>query len=275
MSEPQQMSSPPPPPPPPPPPQPPEAKKKGFGVLAWVAIGCIGIIIIGGLLTFACTAILANKAKNFIDEASDNPAMAAAEMVIRINPNLELVEKDEEAGTLTIYDKRQDKTLELDLDDVMEGKFNLETSDGKTMNFDFGQNEKGTFRATVTDEEGEVTEFSIGAGGVRIGQGANELPAWLPGYKNAEISSPLLMNTADKVSGTAMFSTPDPVAEVAKTMTRDLEDRGFEVERASYEAAGVTSIILSCKGPEGQELTVSVNSRGESTGVAMTFSGKP
>ncbi|MCH7665818.1 MAG: hypothetical protein IH936_07815 [Acidobacteria bacterium] len=268
MSEPQQMSS----PPPPPPPLPPEAKKKkGFGVLAWVAIGCIGVLVIGGLLAFACTAILANKAKNFIDEAGDNPTMAAAEMVVRFNPNLELVEKDEEAGTLTIYDKQQDKTLKLDLDDVMQGKFNVETSDGETMNFDFGQNENGTFRATLTDEKGGVSEFSIGG----VGKGADELPAWLPVYKNAELSSPLLMNTAGKVSGTAMFSTPDPIADVAAAMTQDLENRGFKVERASYEAAGVTSVILTCKGPVGQELTVSVSSRGEATGVVMSFSGKP
>ena len=179
-------------PPPPPPPLPPEAKKKGFGVVGWIAIGCIGIIVVCGLLTFACTALLANKARNLIDEASDNPAMAAAEMVVRINPNLEVVERDEEAGTLTIYDKQQDKTLELNLNDVMQGKFNIETADGETMHFDIGENENGTFRATVTDETGEVSEFSIGgAGGVRVGSDAEELPAWLPVYKSAELSSPL------------------------------------------------------------------------------------
>jgi hypothetical protein len=36
----------------------------------------------------------------------------------------------------------------------------------------------------------------------------------------------------------------------------------------------VTSITLSCTGPEGQELSVTVNSTGATTGVAMNFSGK-
>ena len=197
MSEPQQTSS----PPPPPPPNPPEAaKKKGFGGLGWIAIGCVGIIVIGGLLTFACTAILAKKAKTFVDEASENPAMAAAEMVVRLNPNLELVEKDEEAGTLTIYDKDNDETLELNLDDVMQGKFSLETGDGETVNFDLGQTEDGAFGVTVTDEKGEVSEYSIGGEGVRIGEGANELPAWLPVYKDSEVSSPLTRNSSPEMS---------------------------------------------------------------------------
>ncbi|MCP4201413.1 MAG: hypothetical protein GY769_05695 [bacterium] len=272
MSEPQQATTPPPPPPPPPTDAP---KKKGIGALGWIAIGCIGIIVLGGLLTFACTAMLAKKAKDFVEEASDNPAMSAAEMVVRMNPDLELVERDEEAGTLTIYDKRQDKTLTLNLDEVMQGKLGVETDDGETMNFDIGQNEDGSFGATVTDETGETSEISIGGDGVRVGQGASELPSWLPSYKGAEVSSPFSMSTGGKVSGTATFSTADPIEEVAEAMTDDLEGRGFTVERASYEAAGVTAIILTCKGPEGQELSVSVNSRGETTGVAMNFSGNP
>lgn len=279
MSESQQTPPPPPPPPAAPPTPPPTStgagEKKGFGVWGWLAIGCVGLIVVAGLLTFACTAIVAKKAKNFVDEASENPAMSAAEMVVRLNPNLELVEKDEAAGTLTIYDKQQEKRVTLDLDDVMEGKFGVETDDGETMNFDIGQNEDGSFGATVTDESGEVSKIAIGAEGVRVGQGSGELPGWLPRYKDAEMSSPFSITGADSVRGTAIFSTPDAVVDVADAMTRDLEDRDFSVERASYEAAGLTSIILTCKGPDEQDLTVSINTSGDTTTVAMNFSGKP
>lgn len=259
---------------PPPPPPPAGNQKKGFGALGWIAIGCVGIIVIGGLLTFACTAILAKKAKTFVEEASENPAMSAAEMVVKLNPDLELVEKDEDAGTLTIYDKKKDQTVTLDLDDVMSGKFGVETDDGETMNFDIGQNEDGTFGATVTDEQGEVSKISIGSEGIRVGSDAGKLPEWLPTYKGAEISSPLSINKSGKVSGTATFSTPDAVAEVADSMIADLENRGFEVERSSFEGGGVTSIMLSCQGPDGQELSVSINSTGGGSTVAMNYSGE-
>lgn len=262
--------------PPPPPPAPPAGeKKKGFGVLGWLAIGCLGLLLLGGLLAFACTALVANKAKTFVEDASDNPAMSAAELVVRMNPNLELVEKDEEAGTLTIYDKQKDETLKLDLEEVMSGKFSVETDEGETMNFDIGQNEDGTFGATVTDDEGEVSKISIGGEGVRIGSGAGTLPDWLPRYKDAKISSPMSVSKGEELSGTAIFSTSDPVTEVADAMTSDLEGQGFDVERSSYEAGGVTSILLSCKGPEGRELSVSINSTGDGSGVAMNYSGKP
>lgn len=261
--------------PPPPPPPPGTEKKKGFGVLGWLVVGCLGLILIGSILTFACTAIVAKKAKNMVDEASANPAMSAAEMVVRLNPNLELVEKDEEAGTLTIYDKQKDQNVTLDLDDVMSGKFGVETEDGETMNFEIGQGEDGTFGATVTDEAGEVSKVSIGAEGIRVGSDAGELPAWLPKYKDAQISSPLSISNEGKSSGTAVFKTADSVSEVADALTSDLESRGFEVERTSYEAAGVTSIMLSCKGPEDEEISVSINSTGDGSAVAMNYSGKP
>lgn len=272
MSEQQQAA--PPPPPPPPPTTPVAPQKKGFGVLGWLAIGCVGLIVIGGLLAFACTAVVANKAKNFVDEASVNPAMSAAEMVVKVNPNLELVEKDEEAQTLTIYDKQKDKRLTLDLEDVMAGKFGVETEDGETMNFEVGQTEDGSFGATMTDAAGDVSEVTIGAEGVRVGQGAEDLPGWLPTYKGAELSSPFNMATSEGVRGTAMFSTPDTVSEVADAMTADLEGRGFEVETTKYEAAGVKSVILSCTGQAGEDLKISINSRGDATAVAMNYSGK-
>lgn len=260
-------------PPPPPPAAPPTAPKKGISTLGWVAIGCIGIIVIGGLLTFACTVMVAKKAKNFVEEASDNPAMSAAEMVVRLNPNLEIVEKNEDDGTITIYDKQKNEKVTLDLDDVMSGKFGVETEDGETMNFDIGQNEDGSFGATITDEKGEVSNIAVGAEGVRVGAGAHDLPSWLPGYKGAKVSSPFSMKKDGKVSGTAVLSTPDSVAEVAEAMTKDLQAKGFDIEQTSYESAGLTSIMLSGKGPEGREVSVSINTTPKGTAVAMNFSG--
>ena len=89
-----------PPPPPPAPPTPPAEKKSG--ALKWVLIGCLAIILIGALLFGACSLFVAKKAKDFAGEMSDNPAMAAAEMIVRVNPEIELVSKDEMAQTLTI-----------------------------------------------------------------------------------------------------------------------------------------------------------------------------
>ncbi|MFQ5528670.1 MAG: hypothetical protein ACE5GX_20745 [Thermoanaerobaculia bacterium] len=264
-------------PPPPPPaaqaPQPAKVKKKGFGPLGWIAIGCVGIIVLGGLLTFACTAMLAKKAKDMVEEVSENPAMAAAEMIVRLNPDYELVEKDEEAGTLTIYDKRKDENITLSLDQVMEGKLEVLTEDGGTVNFELGQNEDGGFGATVTNEEGETSKITIGTEGLRVGD-AERLPSWLPVYEDAEISAPLSMATGDTVSGTATFSTSDSVEEVATRLTEDLEEANFKVDSAAYEAVGVKSVLLTCTGPDGQEISISINSAAGKTGVAMNFKGK-
>lgn len=263
--------------PPPPPPATqapaPEAKKKGIGTLGWVAIGCVGILLLGGLLTFACTAIVAKKAKDMVEEVSENPGMAAAEMIIRMNPDYELVSKDEDAGTITVYDKRKDEEITLNLDDVMEGRFEVVGEDGETVNFELGTTEDGGFGATVTDADGETSEFTIGGdGGLSVGN-ADGLPSWLPGYQGVEVSAPLNIKSGGQVSGTATFNTSDSVGEVADNLTADLEEDGFEVERASYEAAGVKTILLTGTGPDSKEITISISSAAGKTAVAMNFKG--
>ena len=90
--------------PPPPPAQPPlvEPPKKGLHPLAWVGIGCGGLLVV----VIIAGAILVGMAKRKYEEIRDDfataPEKTAAEMIVRMNPDLEMVRNDEGSGEMTV-----------------------------------------------------------------------------------------------------------------------------------------------------------------------------
>ncbi|HSF39476.1 MAG TPA: hypothetical protein VLT87_06755, partial [Thermoanaerobaculia bacterium] len=107
---------------------PPPAPKKGLGPLAWVGIGCGALLVIGVVAMFAVGYI----AKRQLDKFEDNPAMAAATLAVRLNPELELVKADEENNTLTVKNKKTGEVVTLSAEDIKEGKFTVTTDEGTT-----------------------------------------------------------------------------------------------------------------------------------------------
>src|ERR1700712_1765267 len=90
----------------PPPPGSPQPPKKALSPLAWVGIGCAVLFVIALLALGGIGAIGSYFIKKQADKFEKNPTMAAAEMVVRLNPDLELVSSDEKTNTLTIKDKK-------------------------------------------------------------------------------------------------------------------------------------------------------------------------
>ncbi|MCP4224029.1 MAG: hypothetical protein GY773_11850, partial [Actinomycetia bacterium] len=114
----------------------PPAKKK-VSPWVWVLGGCLVLIVVVLLLMGGCTWFLADKAKDIAADFEANPAKAAAEMAVRLNPDLELVSTDEEAGTMTVLQKSTGKEVTLDFDEISEGRFSFETDKGEsTISFD-------------------------------------------------------------------------------------------------------------------------------------------
>ena len=58
--------------------------KKGMPVIAWVGIGCGGLIILGIIVTVILFKLFAGKIREF----SENPEKTAAELVVAADPNL-------------------------------------------------------------------------------------------------------------------------------------------------------------------------------------------
>lgn len=104
--------------------------KKGLSAGAWIGIGCLGIVVVGGLLVFAGGMFLWGNVKGMLD----NPEKAAAEMVVAMNPELEAVSDNDKKGEMTIRTK-DGKEMTLSYKDISEGRLQITDADGNTTRF--------------------------------------------------------------------------------------------------------------------------------------------
>ncbi len=246
------MSDAPPPPPPASPPPPPQAGgtpapgKKGLSPLAWIAIGCGGILLVAGVVVTLGLGWLFNKGSEYVKEIEAEPAMVAAETLVRLNPELELVESDSDAGTLTIREKDTGKELTIDIAELQQGRIRFDSEEGEGTVEIGGQ--EGVLR--VENEKGET--FEIGSG---------EIPAWVPSYPGQSSEPTVLFSRRDAAGlhGAIDFETEDEPAAVLDFYVRELESAGYEVERTDLTGSlGNGGLLTARNEPEGRRLDINV-----------------
>ena len=217
-----------------PPPAP--GQKKKMSALGWIAIGCGAIAIIGILALGGAAFIGGRFLKNKAAEMEKNPTLAAAEWVVRANPDLEVVESDSDEGTLTIKNTKTGEVVTMNAKDIEEGKLTFETKDGTTTFDGSSSGEGGTLK--VTNDKGEETVFGTTAGAPK------NLPSWVPLYTGAKIEGSYDATTAEGRNAMFTVSSSDSVDQVAEFYKSQLEGAGLKVERSSYETDGQKTIML-------------------------------
>ncbi len=241
-----------------------QAKKKGMGPLAWIAIGCGGIIIIGFLIFTVGGIWVAHKAKGVAEEFQKNPAMASARLVVKMNPDLELVKENDKDQTLTIRDKQTGKVGTFNLKDIKEGKFSFTNDKGETTTVNGNGGGGGL---TVTGNGGK-TKFSMGSA-----QGMKEVPGWVPVYSNGKSTS--LFNSASegKVSGAFSVETSDAVDTVADYYENSLKKAGFKVSRQTISTDSGQTVMLSGQSSDSSKsVTATITRDGDTTKAEISYS---
>jgi uncharacterized protein YneF (UPF0154 family) len=199
--------------------------KKGLPVWAWVGIGCGGLVILVLIVVMAAGFFVANKVKDVAADFEDNPAMATAKMIVKVNPDLEEVATDEEAGTITVRNKKTGEVVTVNFDDIQDGKLSFTTDEGE-VKVDASQlEENGSM--TVTSEDGSVV-FAAGK------PSAKDLPSWVPVYPGTEPSSRHSMRTETTLSGGFEIATDDALADVLEFYRSELESEGYEISVNTY-----------------------------------------
>lgn len=199
--------------------------KKGIPVWAWVGIGCGGLLVVVLVVVMAAGFFVANKAKDIAADFEDNPAMATARMIVKLNPEIEEVASDEEAGTITVRNKKTGEEITVNFEDIEEGKFSWTTDEG-VVSIDASElEESGSM--TVTNEEGAVV-FATGK------PASEDLPSWVPMYPETEPTSRHSMRTETTVSGGFEVTTADPVADVLEFYRSELDTAGYKISVNTY-----------------------------------------
>ncbi|HEX2644114.1 MAG TPA: hypothetical protein VHU81_14060 [Thermoanaerobaculia bacterium] len=218
--------------PPPPPP------KKGLSPLAWIGIGCGALIVLCAIGLSMAGWFAARKIKEY----GDNPAKAA-ELIVRANPDLEVVKTDEDAKTITVRDKKSGETMTLDMSEIAKGKIDMKSDKGS-----FKMDEKGI---TMTDEKGETATLSGAAGDKNV-------PDWVPMYPGGTAQGNYTATTNEGVGGMITVQTSDSVDKVAQYYEDKLKADGYTIQKATAnDGAGNNTATVSGT-TEGEKRTVGI-----------------
>jgi hypothetical protein len=250
---------------PPPPPGYPQAPKKGLSPLAWIGIGC-GVILVLGVIALGAIGFFVKKK---VDEVSKNPTMAAAEVMVRMNPDLELVSKDEAHNTLTIKDKKTGEVTTFSAEDAKNGNFTIKTDKG-TATFGGatgGTDGGGTLK--VTDDKGQVSTFNAGAGTPQ------NLPSWLPVYPGGAVQGTFDTTGPEGRSAAFTVTTTDPVSKVMEFYKAQLEGAGLKVDQSTFSSNGQNGGTLSAKSDdEKRQAGLLFGTADGKTSATVTFQEK-
>ncbi|HYG64785.1 MAG TPA: hypothetical protein VEL74_19550 [Thermoanaerobaculia bacterium] len=231
-------------------------KKKGLSPLAWVGIGCGAILVLGFIVMAVGGFLVARKAKQY----ADNPEMAAVELMVAANPDIELVSKDEDAKTVTLRNKQDGETITVSLEDVKNGNISFETSEGEAS---IQMNEEGM---TIKDGEGN-TAFQAGAST----SAPKDLPDWVPVYPGGQIQGNMTSNTAEQKTASFSLTTQDSVDDLVKFYEEQLTAKGLEIEQTTTGTGadgGSTGMISAKSSDDVRNVIIMVSSATEGTGAS-------
>lgn len=113
---------------PPAPESPATPPKKGLPVIAWVGIGCGGLVVLVVIVLVIVGVVFGSAAKKFAEEAERNPAKATVELMAKFDKDIEIVGADDEKQTVTVRVKSTGETVTLTQQDIESGRFPGKTS---------------------------------------------------------------------------------------------------------------------------------------------------
>ena len=229
-----------------------QPQKKGMSPLAWIAIGCVGLIVLGAVVVGVGGFFAAKKAKEFIE---DNPTKSIAEMAIKMNPDTKFIESDDETVT---FETKDGEVMTMNFEDIQNGNFSMTTDDGETSSISLSPS---GFTGTGTDDEGQETNFNIFGGG---GDTSNVPDVLL--YPDADNVSPTIASRGNgEYAGMLNYKTDSSMDEVVEWQSDELEDCTVTrtdvmgTRTAQLECGGDT-VSLTFMGQDGA-LNVMVNYR--------------
>jgi hypothetical protein len=254
------------PPVPPPPGMPPAMPPKtGMSPLAWIGIGCVVILIFCGI----ALGVMGFFIKKGVDKFAKNPGMATAELVVKANPDLELVSADDKTNTLTVKDKKTGEVTTFSADDIKNGsgpKFTVKTDKG-TATFDASDGKGMTMKAT--DDKGQVTTFNAGT------NTPQNLPSWLPAYPGGTVQGTSDMNNNEGRTAAFTVATKDSTDKMLEFYDTQLKSAGLKTEKSTFTSNGQTGGTVTGKSDDGKRVAnVIVSSSAEGTQAVVTFNEK-
>jgi hypothetical protein len=234
------------------------APKSGKSMWLKIALGCGCLALVIGA---AIAGFMFWGAKKAYEFASDPAKMA--EMVINADPDLEVVNNDKDAGTITVKNTKTGEETTINYADIKAGNLKIEGKDGAT--FEIGGNTDGQDGAVkITGPDGQTATFGSGAD-------AEDVPDWVPLYEGAQrVEGTFKSEVGGKIYGLVNQETGDSLDVVKSHFENVLKAQGYEVnlQEASF-GDQKTAAVLASKG--GRSINVGLTTSAGRVNIAINY----
>ena len=233
--------------------------KKGLSPLAWVGIGCLGLLVIGGIVATVITVFLVGKAK----EVAEDPVATMAKVLAAANPDVELVSTDKENRTVTFRDVKTGEELTFGYDDIEKGRVTF-SSGSETAELEVTPGDDGSGGLTVKTSEGTAT-FSAGGD-------ASNIPDWVPVYPGVTPTSNFSAEGTGQSTGTFSFTSDADIESILDFYDDQVKKAGLETRSRTTTPEG--AIWVAASSDESRGLTVMASKQSSGMEVVVSFTEK-
>ena len=240
-----------------------QSQKKGLSPLAWVGIGCLGLLVIGGIVATAITVFVVGKVKEVAGEMEEDPVATTAKLLAAANPDIELVEADKENRTVTFRDVKTGEELTFGYDDIEKGKVTF-SSGSESAELEVATGDDGSGGLTVKTSEGTAT---FGAGG-----DASDIPDWVPIYPGVTPTSNFSAEGGGQRTGTLSFTSDSDVESILDFYDDAAEKAGLETK--SRTTTGEGAMWIAATSDDSRTLTVMASKGDGDMEVVVSFTEK-
>lgn len=240
--------------------------KKKTSIWVWLLGGCLLLLLLVGGSCAVMTYFVAQKVKDVAGDFEDNPAKTAAELIVKLNPDLDLVESEDADGTITVRNNRTGEESTFDYSEIAEGRFSFSNDDGEVRVDVHGGGDGGLI--TVTSEAGDTV--------VDIGGGNTELPSWVPELKDASTSnSAYTSRSEEEASGLWIFETESSVDATKDLYESQLEAEGYVVTVRTHPGTdGSVAVVTGSHDDPQRAVTATIQRTGDLTQLTLQYNGK-
>ena len=218
----------------------PEAPQKKSNVLTWVLVGCGGLVVLALVIALGIGFFVRSRIGD-----TRNPGFAAAKLMASMNPNVEVLNADENTGKITMREKKTGKTVTLDFKDIQRGRISFQ------------------------DDSGEKVDIRSGGD---TGSLAN-VPAWVPKYPGAQATVTYSAQGKDQDGGTFQLKCSGSIQQVADYYEQQLKAAGMKIEKNSMQSgSGSMTMVSGTDDASRRSVMVSVSTSDGSTVAQIVYS---
>jgi len=240
-----------------------QTPKKGLSPLAWVGIGCLGLLVIGGIVATVATVFVVGKVKEVASEMEADPVATTAKLLAAANPDIELVATDKENRTVTFRDVKTGEELTFGYDDIENGKVTF-SSGSETAELEVTAGDDGSGGLTVKTSEGTAT---LGAG-----RSAKDIPGWVPVYPGVTPANSFSAEGTGQFTGTFTFTSDSNVQSILDFYDDKGKQAGLETKSRTTTTEG--AIWVAASSDESRTLTVMASKQRGGMEVVVSFNEK-